>query len=738
MNPNAAIHDDSGCFVPEGQPEISWWSEAKPPDRRTKANRPEGCGGTSDLRRLRRPDRGECPAFAGSRWFRSFLTPPPANFFSALRASIPAFGMKVSELICIVALLTGDAVFAESNSGYQVPPEFTPLRLGEVKPAGWLRDWCQSAADGITGHSDELDPLFARGWMDADIVAQGTGAQSGDKMVGYALEQAGYWVDGAVRLAHLLDDEALLAKCRLRFDTVLKRVEAGEPPVPRTELWFKGEKWGHWPMAIMGRAMLAEYSFTGDARYLRALEKIYADYPKYNEGKKFSLIHHQGRQLMNVEVMFEAARLGGDVRLRDDALKVLGQQSEEIKTRLGWHEKGIATGKTDEHFYSVPFGHAVTLNETAKIPAIGYLYSGNAEWLRFSEAYFDDVEKNEMMPYGLTSAHEHLGGIGPFSCSELCNAVDYSWSAIWMMRITGRAVYGDRVERAMFNAAPGGIAPDFKSHQYFLSSNRIDDKHPAKPKVGGNSSFEAKQFPLCCTGNMSRLLPDYVMHLWMLSRDGGLAATLYGPSEVKTTVANVKIALATRTDYPFRNDINVVLKPAKPVTFPLYLRVPAWCDKPVLALNEKPQPVDVQGGFIRIEREWKTGDEVRVTFPTQPRIVTGICAGGEPFASVLYGPLLFALPIPIEGNDLNKPRSGVEWQFALSPESKMTVETRPMPEKWTWQAVPVRIEVPAVPAKFDDFSLPRQPVENASPSVRLTLVPIGTTAFRVSMFGVAK
>ena len=624
---------------------------------------------------------------------------------------------------------------AETN----IPPAFTPLRLGEVKPAGWLRDWCQDAAHGITGHADELDPLFARGWMDADIKATGTGAQAGDKMVGYALEQAGYWVDGAVRLAHLIDDDALLAKCRLRFETVLNRVEAGNPPVPKTNLWLAGETWGHWPMAIMGRAMLAEYSFTGDDRYMRALERIYANYPQYNAGKKFSLINHQGRQLMNIEVMCEAYRLGGDARLRDDAMTVLRQQSDEIKTRLGWHEQGIAIGKTDVHFYSVPFGHAVTLNESAKLPAIGYLYTGMVDWLRFSEAYFADMEKNEMMPYGLTSAHEHLAGIGPFSCSELCNAIDYSWSAIWLLRVTGNSTYADRVERAMFNAAPSGIAPDFKTHQYFLSPNRIDAQHPGRYKVGGSPSFEPKQFPLCCTGNLSRLLPDYVMHLWMASRDGGLAATLYGPSDTRTRVAGVNVVLATRTEYPFRNDVAIRLSPDKPVRFPLHLRVPGWCSHPVLAINDRPQPVTVENGFIRVHREWKAGDVVRLSFPNQPRILTGVCADGAPFTSVSYGPLLFALPIPTVGNDLNQPQLGVSWQFALSPASAVEVQTQPMPKHWSWQATPVRLNVSAGVANFgNDLSLPPQPVVGMNKPIKVTLVPIGSTAFRVSMFGVVK
>ncbi len=621
-----------------------------------------------------------------------------------------------------------------------VPPAFTPLPLGEVRPTGWLKDWCKQAAAGITGHSDELDPLFAKGWMDRDFKATSTGAQGGDKVIGYAMEQAGYWIDGAVRLARLIDDEKLLAKCHTRFETVLERVEAGKTPVTSEALWDAGEKWGHWPMAIMGRAMLAEYSFSGDKRYLDAISKIYANYPKHNAGGKFSLIHHQGRQLANLEVMLEAYRLGGPVSLRDDALAVLAGQSAEIQQRLTWHEQGIAAGKVDEHFNSVPYGHAVTVNESMKIPAIAYQYSGNPQWLRFSEAGFEDFEKNEMMPYGLTSAHEHVGGVGPFSASELCNAVDYAWSSIWMLRVTGKSFYGDRIERAVLNAGASGISPDFKTHQYFLASNRIDADHPGKYPVGGGPDYQPKHFPLCCTGNLSRLVPDYVMNLWMRSADGGLAATLYGPCNVITTVSGVKVALATRSDYPFRDSVSMRIDLEKPLEFPLHFRVPAWCQAPVFTVNGKPFQPTVRDGFATLRRTWSSGEIIRIAFPNTPRVITGKCADGAPFASVCYGPLLYALPIPHADGNLNQPKPGTEWQYALDPHATAVAKTQPMPDPWTWASAPVQVVISAYPAQFGaDDSLPKELSDSTDKTpVEITLQPFATTAFRVSMFAVAK
>ena len=37
---------------------------------------------------------------------------------------------------------------------------------------------------------------------------------------------------------------------------------------------------------------------------------------------------------------------------------------------------------------------------------------------------------------------------------------------------------------------------------------------------------------LCCVGAVNRIIPHYIIHMWMATPDDGLAATLYGPSAV--------------------------------------------------------------------------------------------------------------------------------------------------------------------------------------------------------------
>jgi len=77
------------------------------------------------------------------------------------------------------------------------------------------------------------------------------------------------------------------------------------------------------------------------------------------------------------------------------------------------------------------------------------------------------------------------------------------WSQMELLRISGQAVMGDRVERAFFNAAPATVSRDFTNHVYMQTASRIT---PA----GGERDYKRTHWPLCCTASLNRFLPNYV------------------------------------------------------------------------------------------------------------------------------------------------------------------------------------------------------------------------------------
>ena len=169
-------------------------------------------------------------------------------------------------------------------------------------------------------------------------------------------------------------------------------------------------------------------------------------------------------------------------------------------------------------------------------------------------------------------------------------------------------------------------------------------------------------------------------------------------------------------------------------------------------------------GFVRVSRSWQLGDTVRLHFPMIPVVRTGRDESsgthlevahratpvtirennnmrGVPYASISYGPLLFALPIP-DTTDANTPDPAAQWKYALDVQDPgLTVERYAMPSRWDWPlAAPLKLRVNAIPIEWQPDPkaplLPPLPAEKAKGQESVTLVPYGCTKFRISMFPV--
>ncbi|MGV8096213.1 MAG: hypothetical protein AB2L24_30535 [Mangrovibacterium sp.] len=201
----------------------------------------------------------------------------------------------------------------------------------------------------------------------------------------------------------------------------------------------------------------------------------------------------------------------------------------------------------------------------------------------------------------------------------------------------------------------------------------------------------------------------------------------------------------------------------KEVRFPLYLRIPVWCHNPKIDINNEQIVLSVKDGFVRIEREWDNGDKLNLRFPMSVSLVRGketpyppisyfhrpgsrpaseLTHVENPYESIFYGPLLFALPLADENE--NKQVQGQTWNYALDIKDEtvdVKVQKMEMPSPWHWQLkAPVKL---VVNAKSFDWQpnemqpLPKDEIEQGV-DTWVTLIPYGCTKFRVSMFPVSK
>jgi len=642
-------------------------------------------------------------------------------------------------------------------------PAYLPLPPGAVEPAGWLRDWCLAARDGYTGHMDDYDDEFKRAWApDHQMRGEGLFWYKG----AWPYEGGGYWFDGLARLGYALHDDTLIAQAKRRLGAVTDHMNTNgllflwwldrNDPADRKAVTAALEGWPLWACGLLGRAMSGFYAGSGDERILEAMVKAYGSDP---DGLRWVT-----GNLSNPWPAYDAFCWTGHQGIAEALDRMFKKDGVALLPNLIRYRRApnVKPGTTVDN------AHVVEFIECTTPWAVGYLWTGDASYLEAAVGWHELLERVAMQPHGVPVSDEWYGPTGAFRGSETCDVAGYVWSQACLLSVTGEGRMADRLERAFFNAGPATVSRDFKTHVYFQSPNRftnLSPDFPHGPRAEGGV-YRRKHAPLCCTAALNRIVPWYVTHMWMATRDNGLVATCYGPCRVSALVANhVPVVITCKTDYPFNETVEMIVQPEREAAFPLEFHLPGWCAAPALSVNGSVIKIErTAKSFARIHRSWAPGDTVRLYLPMTAVVARGRDAAsgppydgahrvtsvtileetstrGVPYASVSFGPLLFALPIP-DTTDANTPDPSARWRFALDVQNPgLAVERTAMPAVWDWPlAAPLKLRARVVETPWNpdpkDPRLPMLPVAKQVRSETVPLIPYGCTKFRVSMFPV--
>ena len=654
-------------------------------------------------------------------------------------------------IIAIAGLLASSVLAQTVNYArpHEPPnkPAFLHLPLGTVKPAGWLRDWALAMRNGMVGNLESRSTVFSDTWK---------GPLTGGS--DWPLEQCAQYLDGALRLACVLGDATFKAHIEARLDYVVNGVNNGGGSFIYWKSGVPTNAFASWAHGQMGRAIVAYYEESKKANVLSALVKAYQNYTGDGMGSiEFGQQVSSVGGIVNIDAMLEAYSYSGNSQVYNRALAAIKGNDWLIDQY----------SKNDTPF---TVGHAVSTYEYARLPALFYPWTGEQRYLDASRNSMNWIEGQNLLPYGVTSGMEFSAGIGAFRLTETCNIGAALWTYTELYGISGDRRWGDIMESALFNAGHGSSTRNCDTLCYYQSPNRITATTLPAPQPNNPGEIGMKWTTLgdpqvlCCISYIPRALPSYIADMWKGTYDNGLAFTLYGPCTVAAKAgAGVDVNLTCNTNYPFGDSISIAVSPAQSASFPLYFRIPQWCSNPVIRVNGSSvsAPADAKG-FAKVQRQWTSGDVVTLKFPMAPRVVTGyekeypsavkdyfdfmpaaaFTPHQWPYASVYYGPVLYALPIP----DLNSatPQAGANWKFALNVDkslqgSDITPVIGTMPSTWNWPlASPFKLRVPVSAFNWNPGAYTALPTSTVTGTKDTTVdfVPYGCTYFRISMLPV--
>jgi uncharacterized protein len=619
------------------------------------------------------------------------------------------------------------------------PGVFALLPLGSVRPKGWLKSQLQIQANGLSGHLDQA-------WPDVGSTSGWLGGK------GESWERGPYFLDGLIPLAYLLGDQRLQAKAQTFIEWTLKsQTEAGMFGPVSNDDW--------WPRMVMFKALTQYHEATADPRVIPMMARYFKHQlatlparPLTSWGK-----FRWQDQLLTVLWLYDRT---ADASLLD-LMKLLrtqgydwGAQYDHFAYKERMSAAQIELAATMPGFHDAKMAtHGVNNGQAVKTGALWSRMSGLPSDKQAVLKMISTLDQYHGLPNGMFSCDEHLAGRNPSQGSELCAVVEYMFSLEQSLAILGDASLGDRLEKLAFNALPGAMTEDMWAHQYDQQPNQVEcslHKEPWTTNGPESNLYGLEPNFGCCTANFSQGWPKFAASLWMTSAQGGLVAAAYSPCEARINLQGATVHVIEETEYPFRETIRITVNPSRPLRFPFLLRIPHWANNPEILVNGRQESATKVDGFAKVEREWKQGDIVQITFPMQPRVVVGF----NQSVSVERGPLVFAYNIGQDWRKLRDRGMTADWQVyptsrwnyalavdPLAQSQKITVSENALKDRpFASEGASTELHVKArllpswVATEGVADPLAESPVESAEPDETITLVPYAAAKLRITSF----
>ncbi len=638
-------------------------------------------------------------------------------------------------------------------TGNRVPLKtagFEKLPLGSIQPRGWILKLLELQKDGLSGHLGEISA-----WLEKKDNAWLT--EGGE----HGWEEVPYWLRGYSDMAFIFNDPLMKKETMIWIEAILKSQKPSG--------WFGPEvrsgdtkQLDYWPNMLVLFTLQNYYEITKDQRVTDFMMKYFRFEINVPEKEFLTSYWEKSRGGDNLYSVYWLYNITGEAWLLNLADKI-------HKNTANWMQQS-----------SLPNWHNVNIAQCFREPATWFMQTGDSAHLNATYNNHNLIRRTfGQVPGGMFGSDENarMGYIDPRQGTETCGFAEQMTSDGILARITGDPFWADNCEDVLFNSFTAAFTPDMKALRYITSPNGVvADGENHAPGIANKGPFLTMNpfSSRCCQHNHGHALPYYLQNLVMASNDNGLAALMFNSCITSAKVGDgTMIRLTEETNYPFEESVRFTINTGKKVSFPFYLRIPGWCAKGSVTVNNRTVKVDaVPGSYIRIEREWADGDKVILKLPMEVAVRTWQV--NQNSVSVDYGPLTFSLKIKEEYTKISSTKTAIsdsKWQVGADPEKwpsfgidaksnwnyGLIVNTKDLARSFSvvhkeWpkdnypfsqQNVPIEIKARGrqIPSwQIDQYGLvdvlPAYPAKTNKPVEEITLIPMGAARLRISAFPV--
>jgi DUF1680 family protein len=274
--------------------------------------------------------------------------------------------------------------------------------------------------------------------------------------------------------------------------------------------------------------------------------------------------------------------------------------------------------------------------------ARGYELTGNERERNIAEFFWQTVIDHHTYVTGGNSDHEFFFEPDQISkhvspaTTESCNTYNMLKLTRHLFTWTADPKYADYYEQALYNHILASQDPETGMVMYFLSYT-----------PGTFKTYCTKENSFwCCVGTGFENHAKYGEGIYYHD-DKSIYVNLFIPSELTWKEKGIK--LKQQTGYPEEATTHLTVQEIKDGNVPLYIRYPSWATSgATIKINGRNVKISQKpGSYIVLNKTWKTGDKIDITYPMSLRLVA---TNDNPnMAAVVYGPIVLAGDMGTDG-----------------------------------------------------------------------------------------
>ncbi len=350
--------------------------------------------------------------------------------------------------------------------------------------------------------------------------------------------------------------------------------------------------------------------------------------------------------------MVQLYRQTGEERFLDYAHYIVNQWSVHPGQPPDIVRKGL-TGTPVHEWFPEPEKWTKAYEFISCVEGVVELYriEGRQEWLDCALAIHRALREYERNIFGGIGKNDKLLASRYLleTEAEICDAVYWQRLTTQLLCLTGDPLYGDEIERTLYNALCGAMNAD---GSWGLRRQCLSGEHWPAPR---HCELEHHH---CCVANVPRGLLQAAQAV-ACTRSGGLALVLFIPGSFRVSAPSGQtVNLVIETNYPETGCIRIRIELASPETFTIAVRIPAWSKQTELRVNDRMCMSPAHGTFAEVERSWRYGDILQCNLDMHGRVVLFPVSNDDvpkPYLAVKRGPLVFARDIRLGDPDIDAP-----------------------------------------------------------------------------------